>query len=157
MKARLIKTKTNEQLILCNDGTICEAKNRELNFMLTRFIKIEELTGEQGRWDTSYPDMFLYPGQTLAYITDSYELVISDITPFNRLFNVSIEVDLESILSVAEYGKLHNKSIEQVKLFCRMGRIPGAIKKSGIWFIPADAPYPQDERYTRSGYFRNPK
>jgi len=38
-----------------------------------------------------------------------------------------------------------------VNYYCTAGRIPGAVKKGGLWLIPKDAEKPKDGRYTAKG------
>lgn len=151
MKLRLVKT-DSEYKILCLDGTIAAATKSELNKLLFGFKKPETITGIFGKWNTEYPEMISYPGETFAYVTDNYNLVIEDFSPFSVLLNKSSVHD--SVITASEYGKKHGKSIEQVKVFCRQGRIPGAVKIGRTWLLPIDAPYPEDRRISNGRYCR---
>lgn len=154
MKARLVRTGENELIILCSDGSISKADDLALNAFMFRFQKIDELSGNLGAWRKEYPDMNSYPGTTVAYVTDAYTLLIIDITPFKPLFDVRVNTAIQNLLTVPEYAALHGKSVEQIKVFCRNNRIPGATKKGRDWLIPADAPYPLDERISVGSYMR---
>lgn len=149
MKARLLRDSQDELHILCSDGSIIDADKDSLNSMLTRFAVIDSIGGGQKRWDTEYPEMTLYPGHDYAYVTDNYQLVLLDFKPFMKLFEV--DYSFSNLISAAEYGKKHGKSVEQIKVLCRNGRILGASKFGRDWMIPADAPYPPDGRYAFRG------
>lgn len=147
MKARLVKDKQEKLWILCSNGSMVEADKNHLNKLLKGFHTIEQLAKKDGSfWNQEYPEMAGYPGHTYAYVTDNYQLVISDFTPFEILFQV--DTSLLNLITAAEYGKVHGKSVEQIKVLCRNGRIYGARKIGRDWMIPADAPYPTDGRYS---------
>lgn len=61
-------------------------------------------------------------------------------------FNFQIEkfesVRQNAYLSVNEYAELHKKSVEQIKKYCREGRIESK-KIDGRWFINPNAPLPK--------------
>lgn len=143
MKARLIKTKGNELRLLCEDGTLAACPKIVLFDFLTNFKTNKFTGGEAGRWDTETPDMISYPGNTLAYITDTCQLVVYDFTPFS--FAVSESPKFMEYLSTEEYAKLHNVSREIIKVYCRDGRIAGAKRIGNRWAIPETAPYPIDD------------
>lgn len=146
MKARLIKDKDETLCILCHDGSIAKADKNNLNKMLSAFHFIDQLTGDpKKRWDKEYPDMGLYPGEEFALVTDGYQLVITNFKPFKDVF--TIDVTNMNLVTASEYGEANGKSVEQIKVLCRNGRIPGATKIGRDWMIPADAPYPVDNRY----------
>lgn len=150
MKARLIKNVENQLVLLLEGGTSIESPSISiLSILLFNFKSIDEfaLEKEGGRWKNEYPDMQAVPGQNLAYITDSSQLVIEDIFPFVSIFeSVKATVPIESVLTAAEFAEKYNKSVEQVKVFCRNGRIWGAKKIGRDWVIPENAPYPTDTR-----------
>lgn len=149
MKARLLKDKQEKLCILCNNGSIADPDKNNLNKMLTGFHKIEELEGSKDfSWNVEYPEMSSYPGYTYAYVTDNFQLVITDFTPFELLFEVNYSS--MNLITAAEYGKKQGKSVEQIKVLCRNGRIQGARKIGRDWMIPSDAPYPRDGRYSFS-------
>lgn len=147
MRARLIRTDEGEKQILCSDGTIAAANKNSLNAILTDFRTIDRIKGRQGYWNAEYPEMSGYPGATLAYVTDDYQLVIRSFQPFQPL--MEIDVEPSNLISAADYAAMHGRSVEQVKVLCRNGRIPGASKLGRDWIIPADAPYPADGRSMR--------
>jgi hypothetical protein len=63
-------------------------------------------------------------------------------------------VTVHSYISIRDYAKKHGKSVEQIKVFCQKGRIVGAKKiNNRAWVIPADAPYPTDNRLTANGKY----
>lgn len=154
MKARLIKTESNDLVLLLDNGSYLESPSLSvLGIMLFNFKSIDEFGLEkEGRsWKKEYPSITSVPGQNLAYITDSFQLVIEDIFPFVGVFEqVKATVPIESVLTAAEYAKKYNKSVEQIKVFCRNGRIWGAKKIGRDWVIPEDAPYPTDTRMSIS-------
>lgn len=155
MKARLIKNNSG-YFILCNNGTIADAYRPELTKLITSFKTIHEMSGEKGNWNIEYPEMITYPGETFAYVTDTYDLVIKDFTPFKCLFD-DIKMDgLDDLMTVNEYANMHGKSVEQVKVFCRQGRIPGATKVGRDWLIARENAdyYPEDRRITSGKYLR---
>lgn len=149
MQARLLKDSNENLRILCPDGSIVDADKNNLNKMLTGFHTIDKLGGGEDKWNKEYPEMSLFPGYDYAYVTDNFQLVLTDFTPFKKV----LEVDLSilNLITAAEYGKLNGKSVEQIKVLCRNGRIPGAQKIGRDWMIPADAPYPTDGRYAYRG------
>lgn len=143
MKARLIRTKDSKLRLLCEDGTLASCSRVLLFDFLTNFNKVSFTGGDAGRWDMGFPDMVTYPGKTLAYITDTQQLVLDDISPFS--FAISESPDFIEYLSTDEYAKRHNVSREIVKVYCREGRIVGVKKIGNRWAIPETAPYPVDE------------
>ena len=46
-------------------------------------------------------------------------------------------------ISVEDYAKKHNKSVEVVKAYLNQGRIPYARRRNAEWQVPSDAPWPQ--------------
>ena len=52
---------------------------------------------------------------------------------------------LEYII-VQEASEKWGVSTRRIQILCSTGRIPGAIKRAGSWFIPANAEKPKDER-----------
>lgn len=145
MKACLISDENGNLKILCSNGFVAVANKNNLSIMLKSFQYVEKLKKSKERWDTEYPDMISYPsGKIHAYITDNLKLVINDFSPFEDIFHVNT---LQSnMITVAEYAKIHSKSVEQIKVLCRQKRIPGAEKYGRDWMIPADAPYPASRK-----------
>ena len=52
-------------------------------------------------------------------------------------------------LSTAEIAEKWGLSRRRVSVYCKEGRIPGAIQKSKMWLVPADAKKPIDPRKVR--------
>lgn len=149
MKVRLVKNEEKLMLLLANGIYIESPSVSLLGVMLFNFKSMEEFVSEQegGSWKDEYPSITAVPGQTLAYVTDSLQLVIEDISPFVSVFeSVKATVPIESVLTASEYAAKHRKSVEQIKVFCRRGRIWGAKKIGRDWVIPEDSPYPTDTR-----------
>lgn len=59
---------------------------------------------------------------------------------------------MSDYLSATEFATLHSVPRERVKVWCRLGKLPGAKLVDRWWLIPAGAPIPQDKRgvYDRS-------
>lgn len=49
-------------------------------------------------------------------------------------------------LTVKEAGAKWNVSGRMVTIYCKEGRIEGAIKKGNLWLVPIDAKKPADGR-----------
>ena len=144
------KDKRKQFCILCTDGSIIDANVNNLYDLLAEFKvfgNIDRINGSDRKWNDEYLDMSLYPGETYAYITDNFELVISDFKPFSKLLD-SLGSS-SNMISTAEYGELNGKSQEQIKVLCRAGRIIGARKVGANWMIPEDAPYSARESRRR--------
>lgn len=150
LKARLIKDENNTIVLLLASGVLIKSPSvSELGLILFNFKSLEDFGLEKSSetWKNEYPAITAVPGQNLAYVTDSLQLVVEDITPFLAVFEqVKATVPIESVLTANEYAEKHNKSVEQIKVFCRNGRIWGATKIGRDWVIPEDAPYPADSR-----------
>lgn len=59
----------------------------------------------------------------------------------------SVDKTLPSeMVSAQEYADIHGKSVEQVKVLCRSGRLPHAYKKGRDWLVPRTETYPSDRR-----------
>ncbi len=143
MKARLIKADKCTKL-LCADGTIKNASPSTIKDFFSNFSNASDLTGTDGNWTETCLDMSAYPGEALAYVTDSGQLVVLDENVLKNAL-VPSKPDLSEYLSVVEYAKKHNRSREMVKVFAKQGRIPGTFMHGRSYFIPKDAPYPVDE------------
>lgn len=150
MKARLIKNNSDAYLLLCSDGTIATADTATLTKFLRNSKYIDEVSGTEGRWDKIAPDMFAYDGETLAYINENYHIIILSFLPFELLFESNTDNSVYDFISVPEYAESVGKSIEQVKVHLRNGRIPNARKIGRDWIIHKDsvAYYPSDNRIT---------
>lgn len=140
MKARLLKDQNGEVKVLNANGTISNSSTSVLVNFLKNFKNAADFDGKDGEWNTNYRDMSLYPGETLAYIDDGFALVILDFSEFQDLINEPQE--LPNYISLVEYAKRVDKSVEIIKVFCRDNRIAGARKIANRWMIPEDAPYP---------------
>lgn len=154
MKARLIKDNSGAYLLLCADGTIQKADTATLTKFLRNSKYIDEVSGSLGRWSDVAPDMFAYEGETLAYINGNYHIIILNFLPFETLFEVESKDTIYDYISVSEYAESVGKSIEQVKVHLRNGRIPNARKIGRDWVIHKDsvAFYPADNRITSGNH-----
>lgn len=156
LKARLIKNDSDQLGLLLADGSYIDSPSVSmLGILLFNFKSIEDFGLERGAasWKEEYPSISAIPGHTLAYVTDSLQLVVEDISPFLSVFeSVKATVPIESVFTASEYAEKHNKSVEQIKVFCRNGRIWGAKKIGRDWVIPVDAPYPTDTRMSIGKY-----
>lgn len=138
--------------------TRCIPGKAEIGKLLFHFKTInvldDSLLGnpDSEKWNDEFPEMVSVPGETIAYVTDAFHLVIVDFSPFKVLFDEIRTPTLDDLLTVAEYAQLYNKSVEQVKVLCRKGRIPGAKKIGRDWVIPNDTPYPADNRVAAGKY-----
>ncbi len=143
MKARLIKS-YNKYLLLCADGTISNVNDGVLKRLFVGFAAAEKLHGKDGRWDENCNKMEDYKGNDLAWVDDKGLLVIKE-NPFVSLVEAVVD---EDYVTIQEYAKEHNRYETRIKKLCQEGRIPGATKKGNRWFVPRNAPYPQDARYS---------
>lgn len=143
MKARLIK-KDGEILLLCENGSITRANNSILRELFICFKTIGNIKGNGERWDKTVKNMSKYPGTTLAYVNNQYELCLVE-NPFLALMQ---NVTDDEYITLHEYAELHKKNDNRIKALCREGRLMGATKKAGKWFIPKHTPYPKDARYS---------
>lgn len=143
MKIRLIKLNGNK-LLLCSDGSIKNADKKALKELLVFFKSSEKIKGKDGKWSDEVKRMEDHPGETLAYVNSNNVLCIVE-NPFIELLQ-SIADD--EYITLHEYAELHNRNDNRIKALCREGRLEGAIKKSGKWFIPKNSPYPKDARYS---------
>jgi len=57
--------------------------------------------------------------------------------------------DMEYMTS-AEFAEKWNISQRRVAVYCKEGRIEGAVLKGRMWMIPADAKKPDDPRKVRN-------
>ena len=51
-----------------------------------------------------------------------------------------------NFLTTAEYAKLWNISQRRVAIYCKEGRIDGAVLKGKTWLIPKNTKKPEDPR-----------
>ena len=97
--------------------------------------------------------MAAYEGTTICYITDSNQLIINDSTPFQTLFNNSIDsLDIEKSYTVKEFASIHGKSEARIKKMCLEGKLR-AKKINNVWFILQDT-YPVDGRIKTGDYIK---
>ncbi len=143
MKARLIKSYNKIQL-LCADGTIINAKDDTLRRLFVGFSAAHLFHGKDGRWDEECNNMEDYRGKSMAWVDDDGLLVIKD-NPFISLVEAVVDDDY---ITIQEYAKEQSRHEARIKRLCQEGRIPGAVKKGSRWFVPRNAPYPQDARYS---------
>ena len=134
MKLRVV-TARKETLVLCPNGSILKADKKVLERLLTEFKKPHSFKGDYGYWNKENPSMEDVFGDTVAFVDDSYKLIIIS----DKLFSQQKEV---VYISATEYAELHGKSRPSIKNMCADGRIPGAYKTSSGWLIPKNAPYP---------------
>ena len=140
MKARLIKDREGQVKLLCGNGSISDTTTSVLANFLLHFKGAAQFSGSEGDWSTSYGDMAVYPGETLAFVTDDLNLVIMNASVFEPLVQEQYKTD--SYITLGEYAEKVDKSREIIKILCRTGRLVGAQKMAGRWMIPKDAPYP---------------
>lgn len=151
MRLRLLKNNNGDLEVLCSNGYMMKPDKAEIRHILFDFNRIEKVeksianSESANMWFDKYPDIVAYPGETLAYVTDNLQLVIIDFAPFSILFEQS-ETVFDDFITVLEYAEMHDKSVEQIKVFCRKGRIVGAKKVGRDWLIPRNAMYPRDTR-----------
>ncbi len=140
MKARLIKDRSGQVLLLHKNGTYSKGSVPLLAKFITDFKDIDFFDGADGSWRKSVADMAFYPGDTLAIISDDLELIIYSGEAFKECFEESLAV--KDFVTSEEYAEMYDKTREIVKVYCREGRIPGAQKVGRAWMIPRNAPYP---------------
>lgn len=143
MKARLIKETNGNIKLLFKDGSFNNASLHLLANFLLNFKTIEDFSGKDGSWRSNVADMALYPAETLAYVSDTSELIVLSGDAFRDCFDASINID--NFISTEEYARLHNKTPEIIKVYCREGRIR-AHKVGRSWMISKDEPYPVPAR-----------
>lgn len=140
MKARLVKDRKSDILLLCSDGSFSYISLPVLANFIINFKESEHFNGEDGSWRDVVVDMALYPGETIAIVTDNSELVIYSGEVFGAFFESTLHIG--TFVTSEVYAQMHDKSTEIVKVYCREGRIAGAQKVGRAWMIPKNAPYP---------------
>lgn len=143
MKARLIRYRGKEQL-LCSDGTIADATDSILRRLFVAHTAADMIKGKAGTWTDKCDAMEDHRGKSLAWVEDDGTLVIKE----NVFIPLVASVKEDDYVTAQEYAEHCGRSVARVKMLCQEGRIPGAIKKSGRWFIPRNAPFPDDARYS---------
>lgn len=143
--------------VLCKDGTIRYVGREFLQTLLDNIATPEKITGEDGFWEVQVDSMEEYPGKTVAWITDDHILNIVANHPFKsrqkkdpgqKEDKPEVKEKLNGYLSLSDYAALHNVHPSRVRVLCRDGRIPGVVKSGVYYFIPTNAPYPHDRRYS---------
>lgn len=143
MKLRLIK-KGGQRLLLCPDKTIAFVDDSLLRRLFVCYQDVSLFSGNDGYWNEGGNKMENFSGQTLAYVNDKNELCLVE----NPFISIMRNLADDEYITLHEYAELHGKNDNRIKLLCREGRIPGALKKAGKWFIPKHSPYPKDARYS---------
>lgn len=144
MKLRLIAY-NNKKFVLCPNGSVLAADNSALNRLLSSFRTPGKFKGNLAYWNQSTPAMEDVIGETLAYVDNTYKLIILSEKAFEDI------IVAERYISASEYATLHGKCKASVKNMCDDGRIPGAYKNSAGWQIPENAPYPpRKKRQTKN-------
>lgn len=137
MQVRIIETEAMEKFdVLFPNGQVIEASLEEMLQMMSRNFRGKKPMTERS-WKSVCADMSGYPGKTFAYMTDSGEMVFSDLKAF-----IQTQARPPKLLSTREYATIYGVSPEQIKVLCRADRIMGARKVGGRWAIPSNAPYP---------------
>lgn len=140
MIARLVKGSDGDVKLLCKNGSISNPTTTVLANFLSNFKDAKHFNGDDGIWSDKHGDMAMYPGETLAYVTDEETLIVFNFDIFKPILSESYRI--KNYISITEYALKVNKSREIIKVLCREGRIMGAHKMGGRWMIPEDAPYP---------------
>lgn len=80
------------------------------------------------------------------YLSTLLEKEIPEESVLQSVRNCNFEEAVDSeVVTAKQYAQLWGKSVEQIKVHCRNGRIP-AYKQKRDWLIPRSAPYPEDRR-----------
>lgn len=141
MKARLIRHYGKERL-LCADGTIADVTDSLLRRLFIGHTGADMLKGKAGCWKDEYDAMEDHPGKSLVWVEDDGSLVIKE-----NVFIPFVEsVKEDDYVTAQEYAEHCGRSVARVKILCQEKRIPGAVKKGHRWFIPRNAPFPEDAR-----------
>ena len=143
MKARIVQFR-GKTLLLCADGSIAQASEGLLRRVFIGYAAAEAFHGKDGRWDETCVLMEEYQGRSLAWIDDNGLLIIKE-NPFIPLVESVVD---EDYVTVQVYAEEHGRGESLIKRLCRDGRIPGAVRKGNRWFIPRNAPYPEDARFS---------
>ncbi len=140
MKARLIRYQDSIQLLLCT-GKIKNFSNYEACEFLLNFSD-SKYYSDNSKWDFENLSMTDYKGDTIAYVCDETILHIVDAKLFKDIF----ENKESNYITAKEYADAHGKQPAIIRRLCQHGRIRGSIQKGKTWLIPANSPYPSDER-----------
>ena len=77
-----------------------------------------------------------------------YNMFVPD-SCYERVWEASME-----LLTTTEIAEKWGISRRRVSLLCAEGRIQGAVQKSKMWLVPADAKKPEDPRRERKNTTR---
>ena len=141
MKLRLV-LKNDVLLLYCADKTILNIDDTSLRLLFIGYKDVSLFSGSDGQW-SEYDAMEEAPGKTLAYVNENDELCIVDANPFYKLVS---SVGNSEYITLKEYAEMHSKGEARIKVLCKANKLAGAVRKGGCWFIPINAPYPQDGR-----------
>jgi len=50
-------------------------------------------------------------------------------------------------MKLGDWAKMYGKSVSAAKYQCQQGRVDGAIKIAGLWFVPWHSKYPGSEAW----------
>ena len=150
MQLRIITKETSngsENIILYSDGYYAEASRENLRKVFKSVGEVGKLRGDPVLpWILEYDTMEEYPGKTLAWIDDDCVLHITEDNPFVFLLKETIGMETK-YLTAEEFAAREGRTSVRVRVLCREGRFPGAIKKGSSWLIPESAVYPADNRF----------
>lgn len=142
MKLRLVSL-DGKMLLYCMDGSVLSMDDQNLKLLFINYQNPSFFKGEKNRWDNDCKEMDSAPGRTLVYVNEKNELCIADANPFYKLMTT---VGNNEYITVKEYADLHKRHEARIKVLCKDHKLTGAIRKGGCWFIPINAPYPEDGR-----------
>lgn len=140
MKYKLFKCDNELHLILAN-GEIKIISPSDVGAYVLNFDSFN-LSGSATKLGESMFER--YNGEPLLALDDSFHLIV-----YNASFLREIFFDEEAYLKIQAYADKIGKSRIRVFQLCKEGRIPGAIQRGTKWYIPKDAPYPEDARAGR--------
>lgn len=103
-----------------------------INFSVSNNPEIEKLLNQ-------------YEGEVIATLDNNYNLIIHNISFLREL----VPEEFPYYYSPSEFADKINRSHGIVLRWCREHRLPGAFQKGTYWYIPKDAPYPEDRRAGR--------
>lgn len=140
MLARLLKT-GDEVILIYEGGNVVSMDEEKVRAF---FLDADNLAKQNAGKHPNIKVMELNKDSfsLLAFVDDNYRLVVSDMAFYRSIMEKPTEY-----LTPEEYGELHGKKRGIIMRLCRERRLIGAIKKGEVWLIPANAPYPKDERY----------
>lgn len=129
----------------------------------------QQILNDIKRWKESYQIIsktFHLPAKYVAIIryvarskaldeNDFIAQILDNMFP-SEIFQKALDSEIidtdenSNLVTTAEYGRINHKSVEQIKVFCRNGRIKNAKKIGRDWMIPVDSPYPEDRRNSKT-------